>query len=341
MSLRKIAYELSERTPVPDGIARFSIETLVRRTSRELARSDPGATKLFARELERLPIAIHADAANDQHYEVPSAFFEQVLGPQRKYSSCFYDGPQTTLAQAEENALELTAEHAALNDGQTILELGCGWGSFSLWMAQRYPNARISAVSNSHSQGAFIEQRAKTLKLNNLEVITADMNHFTTDRRFDRIVSIEMFEHMANWRKLLEHCRVWLVPRGRMLVHVFAHRTTPYRFDHGDKNDWIAQHFFTGGCMPSRALIRCFPDLFDVETEWFWEGTHYARTADDWLTNFDANSSSLAPILQQIYRSEASRWRRRWRYFFLATSGLFRFDEGREWGVSHYLLRPK
>ena len=340
MTLWQKAYDLAERAPVPDRIVRLAIGALVGRTSKQLALNESSSTDSFTRDLERLPIAIHTAAANDQHYEVPARFFELVLGRQRKYSCCFYDGPHTTLDDAEERALALTAEHARLRDGQTILELGCGWGSFSLWMARTYPNARILAVSNSRSQRAFIEGKARDEGLGNIVVMTADMNVFTTEQKFDRIVSVEMFEHIANWRALLSRCRGWLASDGRLFMHVFTHRSTPYRFDHADKSDWIAQHFFTGGCMPSRALIHGFPDLFSVENEWYWEGTHYARTAEDWLINLDDNRASISRVLGQTYGADAAIWQRRWRFFFLATSGLFGFDRGREWGVSHYLLRP-
>lgn len=340
MTLWQKAYDLAERVPIPDGIVRLGVGALVGRTSRQLALARRDATESFATELERLPIAIHTDTANDQHYELPASFFELVLGPQRKYSCCFYDEPDSTLAQAEERALALTAEHAGLSDGQTILELGCGWGSLSLWMGRTYPRARILAVSNSRSQRTFIEGKARAEGLNNIELVTADMNHFDTERKFDRIVSVEMFEHMANWRELLSRCRRWLASDGRTFMHVFTHRSTPYRFDHAEKDDWIAQHFFTGGCMPSRALIRGFPDLFDVEHEWYWEGTNYARTAEDWLNKLDVSRDAASHLLKQTYGADSVLWQRRWRYFFLATSGLFGFDRGREWGVSHYLLQP-
>jgi cyclopropane-fatty-acyl-phospholipid synthase len=340
MTIWQAAFQLAERAPVPDVLVRHAIETLVGRTSRRLASVDSDSTARFIGELERLPIAVHVESANEQHYEVPAAFYEAVLGPQRKYSCCYYDGPLVTLADAEERALALTAEHARLADGQSILELGCGWGSLSIWMARAYPRARILAVSNSRSQRTFIARKAADLGLSNLEIVTADMNDFSTDHRFDRIVSIEMFEHMANWRRLLTRCRRWLEPDGRMFVHVFTHRTTPYRFDHTDKQDWIAQHFFTGGCMPNRSLMRAFSDVFEVESEWFWEGTHYSRTARDWLANIDANGAAVTRALADAYGAEATTWYRRWRLFFLATSGLFGFGNGREWGVSHYLLKP-
>jgi cyclopropane-fatty-acyl-phospholipid synthase len=244
------------------------------------------------------------------------------------------------LAQAEEAALARTAANALLADGQDILELGCGWGSLSLWMASHYPTARITAVSNSQSQRSFILGRAQERGLYNLQVITADMNNFAPEDRFDRVVSVEMFEHMANWRALLERVRSWLKPQGLLFFHVFTHRSAPYRFEQGDKEDWIAQHFFTGGIMPSHDLIHEFLDLFTVEESWRWSGTHYARTAEDWLANFDCNAGAIDKVLRQTYGADAALWRRRWRLFFLATAGLFGHANGSEWGVGHYRLKP-
>ena len=284
------------------------------------------------------PIAVHADAANAQHYEVPAAFFGLVLGPHRKYSSCLY-APGDSLGEAEARALAETCVHADLADGQAVLELGCGWGSLSLWMAQHYPGSRITAVSNSASQRAYIEGQAADRGLTNLTVITCDMNDFSPEGRFDRVVSVEMFEHMSNWRGLLERVAGWLKPDGRLFIHVFTHRNRPYRFDHGDRNDWIAQHFFTGGIMPSHGLIRHFPDLFELEEEWRWNGEHYRRTAMDWLANFDRHSRQIDPILAEVYGADASMWKRRWRIFFLATAGLFGDSGGNVWGVSHYRLK--
>ncbi|MGE7468584.1 SAM-dependent methyltransferase [Bosea sp. NPDC003192] len=328
-----------EALPVPDAVSRMVIATLVGRTDRTLS-AKPGNAAGFAREMAELPIALHADAANAQHYEVPEAFFEQVLGPRRKYSCCYYGDPADSLATAEEVALARTAEHAGLADGQDILELGCGWGSLSLWMAEMYPKARIVSVSNSASQRAFIEKRAREHGFGNLRVITADMNDFAIEERFDRVVSVEMFEHMANWRALLERVHGWLKPHGRLFIHIFAHARSCYRFDVGDNADWIAQHFFTGGIMPSVALAYEFSDLFAVEEEWRWSGEHYRRTAEDWLANFDRNLPAIEPILREVYGEDAPIWRRRWRLFFLATSGLFGHAGGEAWGVNHYRLRP-
>jgi cyclopropane-fatty-acyl-phospholipid synthase len=300
---------------------------------------EPGLDARFAEEMARRAIAEHADAANAQHYELPPEFFQICLGPRLKYSCCLYPSGGETLAQAEEAALAETCAHADLSDGQKILELGCGWGSLSLWMAERYPAAEIVAVSNSSGQRAYIEGQAAHRGLTNLTVITQDMNVFDTDRRFDRIVSVEMFEHMANWRALLTKARSWLAPEGRMFIHVFSHRTTPYRFEVSDTSDFIAQHFFTGGVMPSHNLMRQYADLFVVEQEWRWSGAHYEKTARQWLANMDAEPERVGRIMRDVYGDDAALWTRRWRRFYLATAGLFGDSGGREWGVSHYRLQ--
>lgn len=330
----------AERIPVPDALTRLGIALLVGRTARAMAASDVLAEADFAQAMTRYPFAQNTRDANEQHYELPPEFFALILGPQRKYSCCLYDNDRTTLADAEERALRETAQHADLRDGQDILELGCGWGSLSLWMARQYPAARIVAVSNSHSQRGFIEQQAQLRQVRNLKVITADMNGFEAPGRFDRVVSVEMFEHMANWRGLLERVRSWLHPGGRLFLHVFSHRCAPYRYDSNNRADWIAQHFFTGGIMPSHGLIQHFGDLFTPEADWFWNGSHYARTADDWLANYDRRKREIAPILERVYGDKARLWHRRWRLFFLATAGMFGHAHGREWGVSHYRLKP-
>jgi cyclopropane-fatty-acyl-phospholipid synthase len=340
MSLIAATIDAFEGAPLPDVVRRTAIGLLVANARRQLSAAGPDADAAFAREMAERPIAEHTDAANAQHYEVPAGFFENCLGPQLKYSCALYRSPADTLAEAEEHALRETAEHAGLADGQRILELGCGWGSLSLWMAAAYPNARITAVSNSASQRAFILARAQERGLGNLEVITCDMNRFEPPGAFDRVVSVEMFEHMANWRALLARTRGWLEPDGRAFIHVFTHRTTPYRFDVEDEADWIARHFFSGGVMPSHGLIRQFPDLFSVEADWRWSGMHYRRTALDWLERYDRNAAQIRPVLAQVYGDQATLWHRRWRLFFLATAGLFGHRGGEEWGVSHYRLKP-
>ncbi len=337
MSFISSAIGTAERIPLPDAIVRAAIQQLCARTAARLA--DAGDDAGFASRMAERAIAEHAETANAQHYEVPAAFFAEVLGPNRKYSSCYYREPTSTLQEAEEAALRQTVEHAELVDGQAILELGCGWGSLSLWMARQFPGSDIVAVSNSHSQRQYIEQAAAERGLRNLRIVTADMNLFEPSRQFDRIVSVEMFEHMMNWRALMTRLRNWLAPNGRFFMHVFSHRSGAYLFDPTHREDWIAQHFFTGGVMPSHHLIRQYSDLFAVEKEWRWSGIHYQRTATDWLANFDARRGAIEAILRQVYGGDTRLWMRRWRWFFLATAGLFGHADGSEWGVSHYRMK--
>jgi cyclopropane-fatty-acyl-phospholipid synthase len=340
MAMLETLIDVGEGYSWPDKVTQAAIKWLVGRTRRRMRAAGQDADRHFAAAMADYPIAMNVAAANAQHYEIPADFFALVLGPQRKYSCCLYDDGAGTLAEAEERALQATAEHAVLADGQRILELGCGWGSLSLFMARTYPAARITAVSNSRSQRAHINGVAAAEGLANLEVVTADMNGFVPAGRFDRVVSVEMFEHMSNWRPLLARMRACLEADGRMFMHVFSNAHASYRFSADDKADWIAQHYFTGGIMPSHGLIRQFADCFAVEAEWWWSGTHYQRTAADWLKNFDANTDAIAAMLRQIYGNDAALWQRRWRLFFLATMGLFGDDAGSEWGVSHYRLAP-
>ncbi|RFC68444.1 MULTISPECIES: SAM-dependent methyltransferase [Mesorhizobium] len=339
MNMAQAAIAAAENLPLPDAALRFGVARLVGRTSRLLANAR-NSDREFAQGMAGWPIATNVDQANEQHYELPPAFFELALGPQRKYSCCLYRGPESTLAEAELAALEESCEHANLTDGQSILELGCGWGSLSLFMAERYPRSSIVSVSNSVSQRMFIESEIVRRGFENLSVVTADMNDFDAQGKFDRIVSVEMFEHMSNWDALLRRARDWIAPDGRVFIHVFSHCDSAYRFDRADKTDWIAQHFFTGGLMPSHTLMRQFEESFVVERDWRWNGIHYQRTALDWLGNFDRNSAAIRTIFQRTYGEDAALWMRRWRLFFLATAGLFGHEAGNEWSVSHYLLRP-
>jgi len=339
MTLKSAAVRAFESLPLADPITNAGISFLVEQTRQALLRQ-PDREAAFVAEMLSHPIAESPEAANQQHYELPPEFFALALGPRRKYSCCLYLKPGDTLAEAEDHALAETALHADLADGQDILELGCGWGSLSLWMADRFPRARITSVSNSRGQRAFIEGEIARRGLVNLRIVTADMNDFQADRMYDRVVSVEMFEHMANWRPLLERVRTWLKPDGRLFLHVFSHKSAPYRFDRDNPDDWIAQHFFTGGIMPSHGMIRRFDDLFAVEADWWWNGVNYRRTAVHWLANYDREAIAVARILREVYGRDWALWRRRWRLFFLATAGLFGHAEGLEWGVSHYRLAP-
>lgn len=340
MEFAKRLIVAAETLPVPDPISKAGIWYMVNRSRNHLTSGGAIADTDFVNLMAARPIAVHTDKANEQHYEVPAEFFKLCLGPHRKYSCCYYDKPGMSLADAEERALAETVKHAGLHDGHRILEMGCGWGSLSLWMAKTLPGSKITAVSNSNSQREYIQKMAAERGLNNLEVITCDMNAFDTADRFDRIVSVEMFEHMSNWQALLTKARGWIRPDGRLFMHVFSHKASAYLFDETDQTDWIAQHFFTGGIMPSHTLIRQFANLFTIEDEWVWSGEHYAKTAEHWLENFDANQNEITRILKNVYGKDARVWQRRWRLFFLATRGLFGHAYGSEWGVSHYRLAP-
>jgi cyclopropane-fatty-acyl-phospholipid synthase len=331
----------AERVPLPDLVIRAAIQRLCSGTATRLAHGNADSDALFADEMAARAIAEHTGEPDTRHYEVPAAFFAAVLGPNRKYSSCFYKEPQSTLQEAEEEALRQTVEHADLADGQSILELGCGWGSLSLWMARQFPKSQVTAVSNSHSQREYIEREAAMRGLKNIRVVTADVNMFDPLRQFDRIVSIEMFERVMNWRELMTRLRSWLAPDGRFFIHIFTHRSGAYRFDRADGEDWIGPHFFTGGVMPSHHLIRQYADLFEVEKEWRWSGTHYQRTALDWLGNFDSHRDEIEAIFRNVYGNDTALWMRRWRWFFLATAGLFGYADGSEWGVSHYRMKAR
>jgi cyclopropane-fatty-acyl-phospholipid synthase len=329
----------AERVPLPDVIIRAAIHQLCSRTAMRLATGNAESDAWLADEMAARAIAEHSDEPDVRGHEVPAEFFARVLGPNRKYSCCFYKEAASTLQEAEEEALRQTVEHADLADGQSILELGCGWGSLSLWMARQFPHSQISAVSNSNAQREYIEGEAAKRGLANLHVITSDVDLFAPEARYDRILSIEMFEHMLNWRELMVRLRAWLKPDGRFFLHIFTHRSGAYLFDRADGEDWIAQRFFTGGVMPSHHLIRQYADLFGVEKEWRWSGVHYQRTAQDWLENFDTHRDEIERVLRKVHGGETALWMRRWRWFLLATAGLFGYADGSEWGVSHYRLK--
>jgi cyclopropane-fatty-acyl-phospholipid synthase len=288
-------------------------------------------------ELRHSEIAVETAAANEQHYELPAAFFEQVLGANLKYSSCWWGEGVTTLDQAEERMLQLTCERAELADGQNILELGCGWGSLTVWMARHYPQAHITAVSNSASQREYINSRCRQAGLHNVEVITADANEFSTDKRFDRVVSVEMFEHMRNYSQLLRRISDWLVPGGKLFVHIFCHRSLMYPFTTDDEYDWMGRYFFTGGLMPSEHTLLYFQDHLKIDEQWRVSGEHYEKTSNAWLARMDARREQILPVLAGVYGdAEAKRWLQRWRMFFMAVAELFGYAGGTEWIVGHY-----
>lgn len=338
-----LAQGLSENGLLPDAVIRLGIRGLLRERLNEICADDTLAREALLQEhialMNEGPIALLPEKANEQHYEVPAAFFQQVLGAQRKYSCCHWGDSldAVDLNHAEELALAQTAEHAQLQNGQDVLELGCGWGSLSLWMAAHYPNSRITSVSNSHSQGEAIRALAAERGLSNLEVITADMNGFAPNKNFDRVVSVEMFEHMRNWPALFARIRSWLKPEGQFFMHVFVHQTTPYRFEDRDASDWMSRHFFSGGMMPSIDLPLSFQDDLKLEQRWLWNGQHYAKTCNAWLANMDRQRSALWPLFEETYGKDFAKiWWQRWRIFFMACAELFDYRAGNEWLVAHY-----
>ena len=379
MSLLSLSLKAVERGLIPDAITRAAIRRLCEQRLRDCDRgnevANSQALQAFVETMRSGPIAPVPEKANEQHYELPPEFFAAVLGPHRKYSSCFWESGTNSLAEAEEAALRITCERAELADGQKILELGCGWGSLSLWMAERYRNSHITAVSNSAPQRRFIESEAATRGLTNLRVIMADINEFdpaisrnalasgsegqtmfkpdasafrlmgsyhTGDEdHFDRVVSVEMFEHMRNYERLLERISSWLKPDGKLFVHHFCHRRFAYPFETDGDANWMGRYFFTGGLMPIEHMLKHFDRHMTVTRQWHWDGTHYQRTSEAWLTNLDARRPDVMPILEATYGpTESRRWFHRWRMFFLAVAELFGYANGNEWFVSHSLLVP-
>ena len=338
-----LTVRLLDANLLPDPILRAGIRRIVASRLRdEQRKAAPDAADLarFAAERSVGPIAIATGDANAQHYEVPTEFYRLVLGKHLKYSSAWFEPGQTSLDDAEARMLAIYGERALLAPGQRVLELGCGWGSLSLWMARHFPESQITGVSNSRTQKEWIDAQAHREGLTNLSIITADMNVFKAPGVFDRIVSVEMFEHMRNWHALLSNVSGWLEDDGRLFIHIFTHHRYAYPYDVADRSDWMAEYFFTGGIMPSDRLIYEFADLVTVEDHWQVSGTHYQKTAEAWLANMDRHRAEIWPIFERTYgTAHARRWWVRWRVFFMACAELWGYDQGRQWGVSHYRLR--
>ena len=338
--------EWTEQGLVPDSVIRAGIRRLCRQRLKDIAADDIESSaetlNRFVRDMNRSAIALVPELANEQHYEVPAEFFAQVLGPHAKYSCAHWGDRVHSLEEAEAEALRITCEHAGIRDGMTVLDLGCGWGSLSLWIAENYPLCKVTSVSNSAPQRRYIQDQARRRGLRNIEVHTVDMNEFHATRRYDRIVSVEMFEHMRNYRELFSRIHGWLNKDGRFFMHIFCHRSTPYAFEDQGPADWMSRHFFSGGIMPSDDLPLHFQEHLRLVRRHRWNGQHYERTSNAWLAAMDERKAQIMPIMESTYGSgDAAKWFQRWRIFFMACAELFGHDEGREWFVSHYLFERR
>jgi cyclopropane-fatty-acyl-phospholipid synthase len=338
-----------EKGHIPDTAIRFGIRKLCKQRLEELETHSlaekQNKAEAYRQSLIQSPLAVHTKDANEQHYELPPEFFLHVLGKNLKYSSCFYDHTTKSLSDAEELALKISCERAELKDGMRILELGCGWGSLTLHMAKNFPNSQIVAISNSAPQKAFIDSQAKERGLKNIMVLTRDISQLESlaveFESFDRVMSIEMFEHFKNYDLLLSKISDVLTKEGKLFVHIFTHKEYSYPFEVEGEDNWMGKYFFTGGQMPSHHLLYSFQKNLFLETSWAWDGIHYQKTSEDWLSNMDQNADTITAIFKKTYGQESKEWFNRWRVFFMSCAELFGYDKGQEWGVSHYLFTKK
>lgn len=342
----KVALSSLERGLLPDPVIRRLTRLLLatRLRSGYLATADLQLSHLlhFAHSLMEMPIAIQTEKPKAQHYELPTSFFKLVLGKHLKYSCCYFPNKSTTLDEAEVAMLELYCERAQLKDGQSVLDVGCGWGSLSLYIAQNYPNCSITGICNSVTQQAYIQNQCRELKLDNVNIIVADISTFEMEASYDRIFSIEMFEHMKNYRDLLKKISKWMEEKGLLFVHHFCHKTLAYHFEDVDDDDWITRYFFEGGTMPSANLLLYFQEDVSVVNHWLVDGKHYAETSEKWLERMDKSMGCIKPIMESTYgKDSAAKWGVYWRTFFIAVAELFAYNNGQEWMVTHLLFKKK
>lgn len=337
----KTIINMMESGTLPDSVIRAGIRKLCKQRLEEEHINDIEAQSeqydRFLEELRRSDIAIKTDKANEQHYEVPAEFYLMSLGENLKYSGCLWDEDTKTLSEAEVNMLELYTKRGEFTDGQSILELGCGWGSLTLYLAKKYPNSQITTISNSSSQRAYIESKAREQGLSNIEVITVDINQFETDKTFDRIVSIEMFEHIRNYQQLFKRIEQWLKVDGKVFLHIFCHRYLMYPFEEEGDDNWMGKYFFSGGQMPAADTFLHFQGNLELEKRWLLSGQHYEKTSNAWLENTDKNKESILSVFEKVYgEKEAKIWLQRWRIFFMSCAELFGLHKGNEWLIAHY-----
>ena len=345
-TLARMTEKLMENNLLPDPVIRFGIRGLLKEKLRAEKEKEnqlgQNRIKHFVEDLKKSPIAVNTQDANEQHYEVPTEFFQLVMGQYMKYSCGYWKDGNIDFDQSEKDMLELSIERADLKDGQDVLELGCGWGSLSLYMAAKFPQSRITGVSNSRTQKAHIDNEAKKRGITNLTIITKDMNEFAIDQKFDRVVSVEMFEHMRNYQKLLKKVSSCLKEGGKLFVHIFTHKDFAYLYETNDGGfDWMARYFFSGGIMPSNDLLLHFDEDFSLAERWEVSGTHYQKTSEAWLSNMDQHKSQIMPILKSTYGDEYQKWWVYWRVFFMACAELWGYENGNQWMVCHYLFEKK
>ena len=337
---------LLEKNKIPDFLIRLGIRKLLKQRLHDENKGSVEAQQAHLMklidELKASPIAINTIDANEQHYEVPTEFYQYCLGKHLKYSSGYWNAGVTDIDTSEKDMLELTCQRADLQDGQTVLELGCGWGSLSLFMSAKFPQSKFTVVSNSRTQKIYIDEEAKKRNISNLKVITVNINDFNPEQIYDRVVSVEMFEHMRNYQKLMKLVADALKPNGKLFVHIFTHKEYAYKFEVIDESDWMSKYFFTGGIMPSDDLLLYFNEHLSIEKHWHVNGTHYAKTSEAWLQNMDANKTQIMPLFEKTYGKDyAVKWWVYWRLFYLACAELWAYNNGDEWIVSHYLFNKK